>query len=161
MQNGVLFGILMTLLNQKRASATELAAKYELSPRTINRYIDALGEAGIPIVSVSGRHGGFEIMDSFRLEAAYFTAGEYERLIESVKGFSGDKMAQKLEEKLKSLSKSVSDDFFLASDKLVVFNSDNKSLLGKLQTVKDALKKKSRSRHRLSRGGGQYRKTQD
>ena len=86
MQNGVLFGILMTLLNQKRASATELAAKYELSPRTINRYIDALGEAGIPIVSVSGRHGGFEIMDSFRLEAAYFTAGEYERLIESVKG---------------------------------------------------------------------------
>ena len=100
MQNGVLFGILMTLLNQKRASATELAAKYELSPRTINRYIDALGEAGIPIVSVSGRHGGFEIMDSFRLEAAYFTAGEYERLIESVKGFSGDKMAQKLEDKL-------------------------------------------------------------
>lgn len=94
MQNGVLFGILMTLLNQKRASATELAAKYELSPRTINRYIDALGEAGIPIVSVSGRHGGFEIMDSFRLEAAYFTAGEYERLIESVKGFSGDEMAQ-------------------------------------------------------------------
>lgn len=141
MQNGVLFGILMTLLNQKRASATELAAKYELSPRTINRYIDALGEAGIPIVSVSGRHGGFEIMDSFRLEAAYFTAGEYERLIESVKGFSGDEMAQKLEEKLKSLSKSVSDDFFLASDKLIVFNSDNKSLLGKLQTVKDALKK--------------------
>ena len=68
MQNGVLFGILMTLLNQKRASATELAAKYELSPRTINRYIDALGEAGIPIVSVSGRHGGFEIMDSFRLD---------------------------------------------------------------------------------------------
>ena len=71
MQNGVLFGILMTLLNQKRASATELAAKYELSPRTINRYIDALGEAGIPIVSVSGRHGGFEIM----------TASVWKRLI--------------------------------------------------------------------------------
>ena len=69
------------------------------------------------------------------------TLAQLHSLIESVKGFSGDEMAQKLEEKLKSLSKSVSDDFFLASDKLVVFNSDNKSLLGKLQTVKDALKK--------------------
>lgn len=141
MQNGVLFGILMTLLNKKRVSASELAAKFELSTRTINRYIDALGEAGIPIVSVSGRHGGFEIMDSFRLEAAYFTAGEYERLIESVKGFAGDELAQRLADKLQSLSKSVSEDFYLASDKLVVFNSDNKSLLGKLQAVKDALKK--------------------
>lgn len=141
MQNGVLFGILMTLLNQKRVTAAYLAQKFELSTRTINRYIDALGESGVPIVSVCGRHGGFEIMDSFRLEATYFTEEEYERLMESVKGFAGDELSQRLSDKLQGLSKSVAEDFYLAADKLIVFNSDNKSLLLKLQTVKDCLKK--------------------
>jgi len=44
-----LIGILSILLQQKKITAPELADKFEVSKRTINRDIENLCKAGIPI----------------------------------------------------------------------------------------------------------------
>ena len=49
-----LIGILSVLLHQGKATAPELAEKFEVSRRTINRDIEALCRAGIPIATVQG-----------------------------------------------------------------------------------------------------------
>ena len=42
MQNSVLIGMLTTLLAKDKVRAEEFAEKYEISTRTVIRYIDAL-----------------------------------------------------------------------------------------------------------------------
>lgn len=58
-----LISIIVTLVNKKRISAEELATIFEVSTRTIYRDIESICMAGIPIRSISGVGGGFEIMD--------------------------------------------------------------------------------------------------
>ena len=53
-----LIGILSILLQKEKVTAPELAEKYEVSRRTINRDIEALCKAGIPIVTAQGQKGG-------------------------------------------------------------------------------------------------------
>ena len=52
-----LIGILSILLQKEKVTAPELAEKYEVSRRTINRDIEALCKAGIPIVTAQGQEG--------------------------------------------------------------------------------------------------------
>ncbi|WP_276356111.1 helix-turn-helix transcriptional regulator [Cohnella caldifontis] len=63
-----LLAITMTLLNQPRVSAAVLAKRFEVSLRTIYRDMEAINQAGIPIVSFAGSDGGYEIMEGYRLE---------------------------------------------------------------------------------------------
>ncbi|NLM98370.1 MAG: HTH domain-containing protein, partial [Halanaerobiaceae bacterium] len=58
-----LLSIIMLLLNREKISAAELAAYFEVSPRTIYRDIETICQAGIPIVSYQGMNGGFAIME--------------------------------------------------------------------------------------------------
>lgn len=53
-----LVSIIMILLDKERVSAQELAAMFEISPRTVYRDIDAIGMAGIPVRSIPGTGGG-------------------------------------------------------------------------------------------------------
>ena len=48
-----LVSIIMLLLNQGRIGAGELAERFEVSPRTIYRDIDAINMAGIPVRSTT------------------------------------------------------------------------------------------------------------
>ena len=58
-----LIGILAVLLQQERITAPELADRFEVSRRTINRDIEDLCKAGIPIGTMQGTGGGIYIMD--------------------------------------------------------------------------------------------------
>ena len=53
-----LYAITVYLLNHGRTSANELAKYFEVSVRTIQRDIDSLCLAGIPIISDTGATGG-------------------------------------------------------------------------------------------------------
>ncbi|CAG7633865.1 helix-turn-helix transcriptional regulator [Paenibacillus allorhizosphaerae] len=54
-------------LQQRSETAQSLAAKFEVSKRTILRDMQSLSEMGIPLYSVTGPAGGFRLMDGFRL----------------------------------------------------------------------------------------------
>jgi predicted DNA-binding transcriptional regulator YafY len=57
-------------------SARQLAGRYEVSTRTIERDILALQEAGVPIYAVAGRCGGYVIDKALTLPPVNFTAAE-------------------------------------------------------------------------------------
>ena len=52
-----LYAITLYLLNHGRTSGSELAKHFEVSNRTIQRDIDSLCLAGIPIISINGNTG--------------------------------------------------------------------------------------------------------
>lgn len=76
MQEGRLFRIVYYLLNKGRATASELAEKFEVSVRTIYRDVDALSGAGIPIYAETGRNGGIHLMHDFVLDKAVLSEEE-------------------------------------------------------------------------------------
>lgn len=76
-----LISIIMMLLDKKRMGANELAETFEVSKRTIYRDIDAINLAGIPVVSISGVGGGFEIMPDYKLDKNVFSATDLSAIL--------------------------------------------------------------------------------
>lgn len=76
-----LISIIMMLLDKKRIGANELAETFEVSKRTIYRDIDAINLAGIPIVSISGVGGGFEIMPQYKLDKNVFSTTDLSAIL--------------------------------------------------------------------------------
>lgn len=81
MQESRLFKIVYHLLDKGRATAPELAEKFEVSVRTIYRDIDALSGAGIPIYAKAGRNGGIYLMNDFILDKAVLTEEEKREIL--------------------------------------------------------------------------------
>jgi predicted DNA-binding transcriptional regulator YafY len=70
-------------------SAQQLARKYEVSTRTIERDILALQDASVPIYAQAGRHGGYVIDKAFTLPPVNFTAAEMVAIAVSLAGAEG------------------------------------------------------------------------
>lgn len=81
-----LLGILTILLQKDRVTAPELATKFEVNRRTIGRDIDALCQAGIPIVTYQGAGGGLSIAEGFKLDKSVLTVDELSGIIAALKG---------------------------------------------------------------------------
>lgn len=81
-----LMGILTVLLQQDQVSAPWLAEKFEVTRRTIGRDIDALCQAGIPIITRQGKGGGISIAEGFKLDKSVLTADELSGMIAALKG---------------------------------------------------------------------------
>ena len=61
-----LIGILSVLLQEEKTTASELTERFEVSRRTINRDIEDLCKAGIPIRTAQGTGGGISIIETAR-----------------------------------------------------------------------------------------------
>lgn len=80
-----LIGIITILQRHKKVTAAFLADKFEVSTRTINRDINAICQAGIPIVTEQGKNGGISIMPGFVLDTTVFTEEELGSILTGVK----------------------------------------------------------------------------
>lgn len=76
-----LISIIMILLERQRASIPELAEICEVSPRTISRDLETINQAGIPIVSYPGLHGGVGIMENYKMEKRLFSTADVTTLL--------------------------------------------------------------------------------
>lgn len=98
-----LLGILTILLKNDRVTAPQLAEKFEVTRRTIGRDIDALCQAGIPIVTHQGSGGGISIADGYKLDKSILTADELSGIIAALKGIgsvSGESQVERTLDKL-------------------------------------------------------------
>ena len=98
-----LIGILSILLQRERVTAPELAEQFEVSRRTIQRDIEALGRAGIPISTAQGAGGGISIMEGYRVDRTVLTAPEMGAILaglRSLDSVSGTRRYTQLMEKL-------------------------------------------------------------
>jgi len=61
-----LLQMLLILQNRGRMTAARLAAELEVDRRTVLRDVDALSEAGLPIITLQGQGGGIELGFDYR-----------------------------------------------------------------------------------------------
>ena len=84
MKYQVMINIMMLLLSKRKLTAQQIARRYDISTRSVYRYIDELNVCGVPIDVTRGRYGGITIPDTFRLPAGYFTREEYSSAINAL-----------------------------------------------------------------------------
>ena len=98
-----LIGILSILLQRDKVTAPELAEQFEVSRRTIQRDIESLCRAGIPISTAQGTGGGISIMEGYRVDRTVLTAPEMQAILaglRSLDSVSGTRRYAQLMEKL-------------------------------------------------------------
>ena len=80
----IMVSILFELLSKRKVKATYLAEKYEVSVRTIYRYISSLEMAGVPLYTTRGNNGGISIVDTYRFSSTFMTVAEFEQTINTL-----------------------------------------------------------------------------
>ena len=108
-----LMGILTLLLRQERTTAPELAERFEVSRRTINRDIEDICKAGIPLVTTQGAGGGISIMEGYSMERTLLTEADRGAILaglRSLDSVSGTGYYRRLMEKLPQAEAGTADD---------------------------------------------------
>lgn len=98
-----LIGILSILLQKDKVTAPYLAEKFEVSRRTINRDIEDLCKAGIPVSTTQGVNGGISIMDGYAIDRTLLTSSDMQAVLaglRSLDSVSGTNRYGQLMEKL-------------------------------------------------------------
>lgn len=135
-----LLGILTVLLQNDRITAPELAEKFEVNRRTIGRDIDALCQAGIPIVTHQGTGGGIAIAEGFKLDKSVLTADELSGIVAALKGLGSVSERSNFERTLDKLH--VNSDAVVSMREPVIIDLASHykgQLTGKIQTIKRAV----------------------
>lgn len=135
-----LIGILSILLQEEKKTAPELAERFEVSRRTINRDIEDLCKAGIPIVTSQGTGGGISIMDGYRMDRTVLSTKDMQMImagLRSLDSVSGRHYYGQLMEKIKAGSS----EFVSGSDSMLIDLSSRykDSLASKIELIQDAI----------------------
>ncbi len=88
MKYQIMIKMLMLLTSRRKVTAAEIADRFEISVRSVYRYVEELNVAGVPIDVVRGRSGGIYIADTFKLPSGYFTRGEYAATVNALTAMS-------------------------------------------------------------------------
>lgn len=81
-----LIGIITLLLNQDKVTAPQLAERFEVSRRTIQRDIEDICKAGIPLITIQGHGGGISIAEGYKLDKTILTQEELHNILAGLKG---------------------------------------------------------------------------
>ena len=135
-----MIGILSILLQEEKTTAPELAERFEVSKRTINRDIEALCKAGIPIRTSQGAAGGISIMDGYRMDRTILTSKDMQMILaglRSLDSVSGSRYYGQLMEKIQTGSS----ELITGRDSILIDLSSwyRDSLAPKIETIQDAI----------------------
>lgn len=74
----------MFLIKNKHTTAKAIAEEFELSVRSVYRYIDALSLLGVPVITKLGHGGGIELVGEVCLENFALTKREKQILFDFI-----------------------------------------------------------------------------
>lgn len=134
-----LIGIITILLQNDKVTAPELAERFEVSRRTINRDIEDICKAGIPIISTQGYGGGISIESSYKLDKTILTKEQLQAILSGLQGIdsvSSSPYALTVAEKFSSKNNRVIADSAIIID-LASYYKD--SLTEKIELIKNAI----------------------
>ena len=135
-----LIGILSILLQEEKTTAPKLAEKFEVSRRTINRDIEDLCKAGIPIRTAQGTGGGISIMDGYCIDRTILTSKDMQMILAGLRGLdsvSGKRYYGQLMEKIQTGSS----EFISGRDSMLIDLSSwyKGSLAPKIEVIQNAI----------------------
>ncbi len=102
-----LLSIVVLLLGRDRIQAADLARRFEVTARTIYRDLEAINEAGIPVVSYPGPGGGYGIDPSYTIDRRLLGLDDLRAIVAALKGVNSaieDKVLGSALEKVASLA---------------------------------------------------------
>lgn len=135
-----LIGILSILLQTDIVTAPYLAEHFEVSRRTINRDIEDLCKAGIPIVTRQGVNGGISIMEDYKIDKTLVNYTEMQDILaglRSLDSVNGTNRYGKLMEKLSAGSS----DFMVGNQSVLIDLSSwyKDSIAPKIELIRTAI----------------------
>lgn len=151
-----LIGIITLLLQRDKITAPELAERFEVSRRTINRDIEDICKAGIPLVTTQGYGGGISISDGYKIEKSFFTNDELQAVIIALKGIDSvakESYSAKILDKLSAIDSRLNIDDTVIID---LASHYKEPITEKIEQIKVAIKRfrKISFKYQSERGDG-------
>ncbi len=133
-----LIGIIIILLREGKVTAPYLAQKFEVSRRTINRDIEDICKAGIPVVTEQGASGGIGIAEGYKMDKALLSDEDLKALFTGLRGLDSILSSPKGESFTKKLT--VKDNSLIKDNILIDLSSHYKeSLTPKIEQLRLAI----------------------
>lgn len=155
-----LIGILSILLQKEKVTAPYLADRFEVSRRTINRDIEDICKAGIPIVTSRGTGGGISIMEGFRMDRTLLTSREMQSILTGLKSLDSVSGTRQYKEIMDKLTGGNQDLVHAGSHIIINLSSWYKeSLSPKIHLVQEAIEEGRRIRFTYFSPTGETQRT--
>lgn len=138
-----LIGILSILLQKEKVTAPELAEHFEVNRRTINRDIEDLCKAGIPIVTTQGQGGGISIMEGYKMNRALLTNKEMQDVLAGLRSLDSVNGTNRYVQLMEKLSVGSSD--FMEGGQSVLIDLSSwyeNALAFKIEMIRNAIEEK-------------------
>ncbi|MCI8409511.1 MAG: YafY family transcriptional regulator [Lachnospiraceae bacterium] len=135
-----LIGILSILLQKDNVTAPYLAEHFEVTRRTINRDIEELCRAGIPIYTKQGQGGGISILDNYKMDRTLLTNGEMQDILAGLRSLDSINGTNRYGQLMEKLSLGSSD--FMKGNQSVLIDLSSwykNSLAPKIEIIRDAI----------------------
>ena len=135
-----LIGILSILLQKDVVTAPYLAEQFEVSRRTINRDIEELSRAGIPIMTRQGANGGISIMENYRIDRTLLTNAELMDILAGLRSLDSINGTNRYGQLMEKLSAGASD--FMTGNQSVLIDLSSwykESLAPKIELIRSAI----------------------
>lgn len=134
-----LIGIIAILSQNDKITAPQLAKHFEVSRRTINRDIEDICKAGIPIITTQGYGGGISIASGYKIDKTIFTKKELQDIFAGLRGIDSVSKRSTLSgllDKLSAKSQHIITDDMLMIDLASHYQA---SLIPKIDLIKEAI----------------------
>ncbi|NOU99454.1 helix-turn-helix transcriptional regulator [Paenibacillus planticolens] len=103
-----LISIIMILLKKNIVSATEFAQLFNVSKRTILRDMETLSLSNIPIYSINGVHGGYGIMDEYKVDKRLLSSSDLENILTALGGLEQILISEEVEITIRKIEAMIS-----------------------------------------------------
>lgn len=129
-----LISIIMILLKKDVVTTKEFAQLFNVSKRTILRDMETLSLSNIPIYSINGVHGGYAIMDEYKVDKRLLSNSDLENILTALGGLEQILISEEVEVTIKKIEAMVSPLSPKGSIQLSFYDWEGRSEI--LQTLK-------------------------
>ncbi|TBL68509.1 helix-turn-helix transcriptional regulator [Paenibacillus thalictri] len=138
-----LISIIMILLKKNVVSTKEFVQLFNVSKRTILRDMETLSLSNIPVYSVTGVHGGYGIMDEYKVDKRLLSSSDLENILTALGGLEQILISEEVEITIKKIEAMVSPLAPKGSIQLSFYDWEGRSELRQtLKTCQEAILKR-------------------
>jgi len=138
-----LISIIMILLKKDVVSTTQFAQLFNVSKRTILRDMETLSLSNIPIYSINGVHGGYGIMDEYKVDKRLLSSSDLENILTALGGLEQILISEGVEMTIKKIEAMVRPLALKSSIQLSFYDWEGRSEIRQtLKTCQEAILKR-------------------